>query len=100
MLILYSAGLLLSTGIVLGSLIAVFTALFGSQEDPRVLKVSDALPAYNCGACGHPGCVQYAMAVALKAESRDKCRPGGKKVSDEIGMIMKTGPHQTAAIDQ
>jgi Na+-translocating ferredoxin:NAD+ oxidoreductase RNF subunit RnfB len=63
---------------------------FYVEEDPRIEKVQEALPAANCGGCGYPGCSGFADAC-VKAENLDGlfCPVGGvdtmKKVAEILG---------------
>lgn len=49
-------------------------------EDPRIDQVEDMLPHANCGACGYPGCRQFAEALVS-----GKALPGKCTVSSEEG---------------
>lgn len=49
-------------------------------EDPRIDRVEDMLPHANCGACGYPGCRQFAEALVS-----GKALPGKCTVSSEEG---------------
>jgi electron transport complex protein RnfB len=73
--ILISVGVLGGLGIIFGVLIAIFAKLFFVQEDTRVEEVTNMLPGYNCGACGHPGCNGLANAIINDGASVDSCRP-------------------------
>jgi electron transport complex protein RnfB len=73
--ILISVGVLGSLGIIFGVLIAIFAKLFFVEEDTRVEEVTNMLPGYNCGACGHPGCNGLANAIINDGASVDSCRP-------------------------
>jgi electron transport complex protein RnfB len=72
-----------SFGLILGFLNKVFEV----KEDPKLKLVIEALPGYNCGACGYPGCKVYADAI-LKGEKLDKCRPGRDKTREKLELIM------------
>ena len=65
--------------------------------DPKVEQVHKILPHLDCGACGFPGCSQYAKAVIENPELIGRCSPGGPKVADAIGIVLnlqasKSGP--------
>lgn len=91
MLFLFSAVLMLSLGLILGTLIAVFARVFEVKEDPRIGRVAEILPSYNCGACGYPGCRPYAEAIVLQKAPHDKCGPGGKEAVERIGLLLDSG---------
>jgi len=50
------------------------------EEDPRIDVVDEMLPHANCGACGVPGCRQFAEALVAGT-----ARPGQCTVSDDAG---------------
>ncbi len=56
--------------------------------DPKVEQVYGALPHLDCGACGFPGCQQYAKAILADAELIGKCAPGGADTSGKIADIL------------
>jgi electron transport complex protein RnfB len=65
--------------------------------DPKIDQVHQILPHLDCGACGFPGCSQYAKAVIDNPELIGSCSPGGPKVADAIGSVLnlqtsKSGP--------
>ncbi|MFN4217527.1 MAG: RnfABCDGE type electron transport complex subunit B [Brevinematales bacterium] len=85
--LLFMAGL--ST--LLGILILVFSRVFEVKVDPRIEAINSVLPAYNCGSCGYPGCIQYATAIIQEGISPAKCTPGGQEVSHKIREILEQG---------
>ena len=89
MYILYSVLVLLVLSVGLGVMIVFFAKIFEVKVDPRIELINAALPAYNCGSCGYPGCINYATAVVETGEARNKCAPGGKEVADKIEEILK-----------
>ncbi len=50
-------------GVLFGIGLAVASKVFAVEIDPRVEKITEALPGANCGACGNPGCSGFAEAV-------------------------------------
>jgi electron transport complex protein RnfB len=58
------------------------------EVDPKVEQVYGALPHLDCGACGFPGCQQYAKAILANAELIGKCAPGGPDASAKIAGIL------------
>lgn len=62
---------------------------FHVEEDPRIEKVQEALPAANCGGCGFPGCASFANAC-VKAETLDDlyCPVGGQETMDRVAGIL------------
>jgi electron transport complex, RnfABCDGE type, B subunit len=71
---------------------------FAVYEDPRIGKVTEILPAVNCGGCGYPGCSAFAEAC-VKADTLDGklCPVGGlsvmAKVADILGLdVVESDP--------
>jgi electron transport complex protein RnfB len=69
------------------------------KVDPKVEQIHQALPNLDCGACGFPGCSQYAKAVLNNPELLGKCAPGGLQTSSKIASILNlqvsdSGPNQ------
>lgn len=72
------------TGAIFGVLIAVLSKVFAVKIDERIVKVSEMLPGYNCGACGHPGCLGFATAVVNENVALTSCKPGRQEMRDKI----------------
>ena len=72
------------TALILGLAISFVTQLFYVEIDPRIDHLYNILPHFNCGACGHPGCVPYAESIINDNEQTNKCKPGGAKVATQI----------------
>ncbi|NPU99744.1 MAG: RnfABCDGE type electron transport complex subunit B [Brevinematales bacterium] len=98
MTILYSTLIMLIISVFLGIMIAIFAKVFHVQLDPRIEKIQHALPGYNCGACGYPGCAGYADAIVEDKVPHSKCTPGGADVAAKILAILKesAGEAETA----
>ena len=47
-------------GLVFGGLLSYAALQFAVEEDERVETIADLLPGANCGACGYPGCINFA----------------------------------------
>ena len=74
----------------LAAVILYFVAQkFKVVEDPRIDEVEAILPHANCGACGYPGCRQFAEAC-VKADSLDGlfCTVGGNEVMEKVASIL------------
>ncbi len=80
---------LLCIGLVLAIVLTVSSIFFKVEEDERAMKIRDALPGANCGACGFSGCDAYAKALSSgKTDSTALCIPGGDGTSKRIAEIM------------
>lgn len=80
------------TMIVLGSGFAVVLLIASIKlkvtVDPKIEAVHAALPNIDCGACGFPGCSQYAKSVVDNPELLGKCAPGGPDVAKAVATIL------------
>lgn len=65
---------------VLAALLILANKKLQVSEDPRIDAVEEMLPHVNCGACGYPGCRQFAEALVA-----GKALPGKCSVSSEEG---------------
>lgn len=74
-------------GLLFGVVLAFASQKFAVEVDPRAEEVAAVLPGANCGACGYPGCSNYAKAVA-EGEKINLCSVGGSAVSTKIASIM------------
>ena len=74
-------------GVAFGGLLAFASQKFEVKNDPRADGINAVLPAANCGGCGYPGCMNYAIAVA-KGEAVNKCTVGGPAVAEKVAAIM------------
>ncbi|MFQ5901288.1 MAG: RnfABCDGE type electron transport complex subunit B [Thermodesulfobacteriota bacterium] len=90
----------------LGIFFSVFLALadrrFGVQEDPRIEEALEILPNINCGACGLPGCHNFAEKVVGGEMPINACLPGGQEVADALskllGLESQTSKRVTAVV--
>ena len=72
---------------ILGIALGFFRDFFAVPQDPTVDYLRDALPGANCGACGFPGCENYAAAIAAGEAGADKCTVGGPATAEKIASI-------------
>lgn len=50
-----------SLGLLFGVILAVAYHYLKVDEDPRIAETEELLPGTNCGACGEPGCLPFAI---------------------------------------
>ncbi len=75
-------------GALFGMGLAFAAKKFSVKKDPRVEQVVSVLASAHCGACGYPGCEQYAEAVVTDpAVSPNLCTPGGDKAAEMVALI-------------
>ena len=65
----------LGLGGVMGLILGIANKEFEVPEDPRLAKLLEMLPGYNCGACGYPGCSGLANAIIEKEIDKMVCKP-------------------------
>ncbi|MGM0442156.1 MAG: RnfABCDGE type electron transport complex subunit B [Elusimicrobiota bacterium] len=75
-------------GLAAGLILVISYSKLKVKEDPKIRKIGEILPGINCGACGYASCHEYAVAVASKDETVDKCVAGGDEVANEIAGIL------------
>ena len=76
-------------GILAGAILTVASKFMAVKVNEAAVKVREALPGANCGACGFAGCDDYAASLVndhtVKA---NLCTPGGSAVALEISRIL------------
>lgn len=78
--VLGSVAILAGVGLVFAVLIALAYQRLRVYEDPRIDAVTAMLPGANCGACGQPGCRNFAEQLVS-----GHAKPAGCNVIDEAG---------------
>ena len=96
--ILYSVISLSALGALAALILYIVAQRFKVYEDPRIDEVEEALPAANCGACGFPGCRNFAEAV-VKADNIDDfyCPVGGNETMKQVAKILGKEPVEQEA---
>jgi electron transport complex protein RnfB len=83
-----------SLAVLFGAGLAIASRVLRVQQDPRIEKIEEVLPKFNCGACGYGGCAAYAEAVAKGAIGPSECIPGGMDVARVVAGIMGLEPEE------
>jgi electron transport complex protein RnfB len=84
----FAAAFLFGISALFGIGLAFAAKKFAVKEDPRVDQVSDVLAHAHCGACGYPGCRQYAEQVVLNPDvAPNLCTPGGAATAEAVARI-------------
>lgn len=86
--ILIAAAVVGVVGILAGILLGVASEAFKVKVDETEIKVREALPGNNCGACGYPGCDGLAAAIAKGEAKPGSCPVGGEPVAKTIAEIV------------
>lgn len=72
----------------LGLIILWASKKFHVEQNPLVDTVISMLPGANCGACGQPGCAQFAEVLVRDRDPSLVCPVGGNDLSYELGRIL------------
>lgn len=76
-------------GFFFASVLAIASEKLKVKENPQVLKINEALPGLNCGACGQAGCHDLAEKISAQGSLDGlRCPPGGAQVDDAISKIL------------
>ena len=86
-IILFTAIIAAALALVLGVTLGFFREFFAIPEDPKVKEIAGVLPGANCGACGFPGCDNYAAAIADSSAHANLCTVGGASAAKKISAI-------------
>lgn len=80
--------ILSSLTFVLGLFILFASKKFYVKTDPMVDTITSMLPGANCGACGYPGCAQFAAELVKTRDSSKICPIGGDELGHELGRVL------------
>ena len=86
--ILTAALVLGGLGLVFGLVLGYASEKFAVKIDPKIEKISEALPGANCGACGFAGCMELARAIVEGKTKANAC-PLIKKKQNRIDQISR-----------
>ncbi|MCL2573983.1 MAG: RnfABCDGE type electron transport complex subunit B [Defluviitaleaceae bacterium] len=75
-------------GLVLGGALGYVGRKFFVKEAENTAAIREVLPGVNCGACGHPGCDGFAVAVAEGQAKTNECPVGGAELAAKLAEIM------------
>lgn len=87
-LIITSALVLGSMGLIFGVGLAIAGRKFEVEIDPRLAEILSALPGSNCGACGYSGCESCAQAILEGKAPVTACVAGGEKTAQNVAQIL------------
>ena len=89
------ATVLILAAVILFGIALFFAGLLGIakvklhvDEDPRIGKVQEVLPAANCGGCGFAGCADFAKAVVEERADMGGCPVGGPKTAEAVAAVL------------
>lgn len=75
-------------GVIIGIALGIASVVFEVKVDPRVQEVYDALPHFNCGACGYPGCQGMAQGLIKSEVPISRCKPSKPDRREKIKAIL------------
>jgi Na+-translocating ferredoxin:NAD+ oxidoreductase RNF subunit RnfB len=87
-IVLITAIFALILAFVLGTALGFFGEFFAVPQNPLAGQIREVLPGANCGACGFPGCDNYAAAIASGGAGISSCTVGGAAVAEKLSAIM------------
>ena len=72
--VLAAGGILGVAGLTIGLILGSASRLFKVEENEAVANIEQALPGYNCGGCGYPGCRELAEAIVRGEADIEQCK--------------------------
>ncbi|MBN1490393.1 MAG: RnfABCDGE type electron transport complex subunit B [Phycisphaerae bacterium] len=99
MTLIYAAIVLFGLTLLFAGLLGIAKEKLRVDEDPRIGKVLDVLPAANCGGCGFAGCADFAKAVVEGRADVGGCPVGGPSCAEKVAAVLgvevvKTWPYR------
>jgi len=86
--IVYSVVSLGGLALIFGLFLTIASKKFYIKVDPKIEHIASILPNANCGACGYPGCDNFAKAVVEGEAPVNGCVVGGQETADKVSEIM------------
>ena len=71
-------------GLVIGVLLGVASVVLAVKVDEREVEIYEALPHFNCGACGFPGCKGMARGLMNSEVPISNCKPSKPPAREKI----------------
>ncbi len=78
-------------GLAAGIILTIASKVMAVSVDEQIEELINAMPGANCGACGFPGCDNYAISLGedkSRSLSTSLCPVGGDKLSVELARIL------------
>lgn len=89
--VVWTVLLMAAVGLVGSVLLLIVSKKLAIGEDERLAYLTSILPGVNCGACGYPGCEQYAKAM-LAGAPPNACTTGGNRVAEGLAAFLGVEP--------
>lgn len=74
--------------LIIGVLLGIASVVFAVKVDERVQAVYEALPHFNCGSCGFPGCQGMAQGLVNSEVPISNCKPSKPEGRQKIKAIL------------
>ena len=87
-IILVTAIILTTLGLLVGIFLTIASKSLEVKEDELLINIRNCLPGTNCGGCGYAGCDSLATAIFNNEAKGNECVVGGKDVSDKIAKLL------------
>jgi len=97
--LLIAAVILFGVALFFAGLLSIAKVKLHVDEDPRIARVQEVLPAANCGGCGFAGCADFAKAVVEQRADVGGCTVGGPETAEAVAGVLgvevvKTYPYR------
>ena len=77
-----------SLGLLFGLILAVAYHYLKVDEDPRIAETEELLPGTNCGACGEPGCLPFAIKLVAGEVNPSGCTVASEDDIDNLSEFL------------
>ncbi|MCU7836857.1 MAG: RnfABCDGE type electron transport complex subunit B [gamma proteobacterium symbiont of Taylorina sp.] len=77
-----------SIGLLFGVILAVAYHYLKVDEDPRISETEGLLPGTNCGACGEPGCLPFAIKLVAGDVAPSGCTVASEDDIDNLSEFL------------
>jgi len=71
-------------GLFIGIALSIASKTLQPKENPKIEKIANILPGFNCGACGSPGCKEYAKSIIETGAAIELCKNADKEKIKKI----------------
>ncbi len=87
-------------GAVIGFILAISSKIFHVEVDPRYDLILEALPGFNCGACGYAGCSGMAEGLINGEADVTTCTPGTALTYAKVKAILNGEDPDKVTVDE
>lgn len=77
-----------SLGAFFATLLLIADKKLRVEENPLIEQIQEELPGANCGACGYPGCYQFAENLVNGVVQPTGCSAGGPEVAQKLAAVL------------